>query len=565
LWQEQQPRWLLLHPGKRHSPVLKQFTNGFRRYYILFSPTTYIHMAKILWVDDEIELLKPHVILMQQRGYEVATATNGEDAIELVQNGRFDLVFLDEMMVGISGLETLSVIKDLDPTLPVVMVTKNEQETLMEEAIGNKIDDYLTKPVNPTQILAACKKFLEKGRITESKLTQDFHQEYSQISRRLLNQMEWSEWLDVYLKMVQRSIALDAHPDSGLEQSLRDQWRECNSEFSKFIESEYQGWLTDRASRADGAPFLSPHVLDQWLVPLLQNKRPTFFIVVDCMRLDQWMVMEEFLRSLYTIQRDYYCGILPTATPYARNAIFAGLYPTEINKHYPEYAIDERGSDEHVLNRYEKELLRLFLERKRIKLKGDLQYIKIIDTEFGKRIEADIMRYARNQLTAIVINAVDMIAHSRSDYPILKEIAPDESAYRTLTKSWFTHSSFYGIMRSLATIPDVQIVVTTDHGSVRCLRGAKVFGDKDTTANLRYKIGRNIKADERDAVIIRDALSWRIPAPGVATNCIIAKEDRYFVYPTDYNYYLQKYRDSFQHGGISLEEMILPVAVLTPR
>jgi CheY-like chemotaxis protein len=522
-------------------------------------------MKRILWVDDEIELLKPHLILLEQRGYDVHTATNGEDAIELAQASRFDLVFLDEMMVGMSGLETLSVLKDIDSSVPVVMVTKNEQETLMEEAIGRKIDDYLTKPVNPTQIVAACKKFLDTQRIKEQKITQDFQQEYSVISRRLLDRMDWSEWLDIYLKLVQRSVELDKHPDVGLEQSLRDQWKECNAEFSKFVENEYRSWLVDREDRQDGMPLLSPHILDSYLLPRLESGRPTFFIVVDCMRMDQWMVMEEHIRQLYSVSREYYCGILPTATPYARNSIFAGLYPTDINKHYPQFTIDERGRDEHTLNKNEKELLGLYLQRRRVKLKNDLQYIKIIDTEFGKRIEADIMRYAKHQLTAIVINAVDMIAHSRSDYPILKEIAPDEPAYRTLTNSWFKHSSFYGILKALSSVPDVQIIITTDHGSVRCLRGSKVIGDRETTTNLRYKIGRNLKTDQRDAMIITYPVAYKIPAPGVTTTCVIAKEDRYFVYPTDYHHYLTKYRDSFQHGGISLEEMILPVVVLERR
>jgi DNA-binding response OmpR family regulator len=522
-------------------------------------------MNTILWVDDEIELLRPHIILLEQRGYTVVQATNGEDAIDIVQNNRVNLVFLDESMVGLTGLETLDVIKDIDPSVPVVMVTKNEQESLMEEAIGRKINDYLTKPVNPTQILAACKKFLETQRITEERITQEFHENYSQISRRLMEKLSWSEWLDVYVKLVQRSIDLDKHPDVGLEYSLRDQWKECNQEFSKFIEEDYHSWLGDRNKREEGMPLLSPHIADTYLLPRLANGRPTFFIVVDCMRLDQWMVMEEFVRGLYTIQREYYCGILPTATPYARNSIFAGLFPTEINKHYPQFTIDERNTDEHTLNRNEKELLGLLLQRRRVALKSELQYIKIIDTDYGKRVEADIARYAKHHLTAIVINAVDMIAHSRSDYPILKEIAPDESAYRTLTSSWFQHSSFYGILKTLATIPDVQIVITTDHGSVRCLKGAKVMGDRETTTNLRYKIGRNVKADGKDAMVIKDALSYKIPAPGVATTCVIAKEDRYFVYPTDYHHYLAKYRDSFQHGGISLEEMILPVLILESR
>jgi len=523
-------------------------------------------MNNILWVDDEIELLRPHVILLEQRGYKVATATNGEDAIEMAQEKRFDLIFLDESMVGISGLETLAVLKDIDRSVPIVMVTKNEQESLMEEAIGRKIDDYLTKPVNPTQILAACKKFLETQRITEEKITQDFHQEYSVISRRLMDRMDWSEWLDIYLKLTERSVELDQHPDVGLEQSLRDQWKVCNAEFSKFIEHDYINWLVEKDKRPDGAPLLSPHVADTFLIPKLASGRPTFFIVVDCMRLDQWMMMEEFVRPLFNIQRDYYCSILPTATPYARNSIFGGLYPTDINKHYPQFTIDERGTEEHSLNKHEKELLSLLLQRRRVKLKTDLQYIKIIDTDFGKRIEADILRYAKHHCTAIVINAVDMIAHSRSDYPILKEIAPDESAYRSLTRSWFLHSSFYGILRALANVPDVQIVITTDHGSVRCMRGSKVIGDRETTTNLRYKIGRNVKAESRDAMIIKDPQAYKIPAGGgSATSVVIAKEDHYFVYPTDYNHYLHKYRDSFQHGGISLEEMVLPVVTLEAR
>ena len=523
-------------------------------------------MNRILWVDDEIDLLRPHIILLEQRGYTVSTATNGEDAIEMAQKQRFNLVFLDESMVGISGLETLAVLKDIDRSVPIVMVTKNEQESLMEEAIGRKIDDYLTKPVNPTQILAACKKFLETQRITEEKITQDFHQEYSVISRRLMDRMDWSEWLDVYLKLTERSVELDKHPDVGLEQSLRDQWKVCNAEFSKFIEHDYFDWLVDKDKRPDGAPLLSPHVADSFLIPKLASGRPTFFIVVDCMRLDQWMVMEEFIRPLFTIQHDYYCSILPTATPYARNSIFAGLYPTEINKHYPQFTIDERGSDEHSLNKHEKEFLSLLLQRRRVKLKSDLQYIKIIDTDFGKKIESDIMRYAKHHLTAIVINAVDMIAHSRSDYPILKEIAPDESAYRSLTRSWFQHSSFYGILKALATVPDVQIVITTDHGSVRCMRPSKVIGDRETTTNLRYKIGRNVKAESRDAMIIKAPQAFKIPAGGGSnTTVIVSKEDHYFIYPTDYHHYVQKYRDSFQHGGISLEEMVLPVVTLEPR
>jgi CheY-like chemotaxis protein len=516
----------------------------------------------ILWVDDEIDLLRPHIILLQQRGYDVSTATNGEDAIELFKRERHNLVFLDESMIGMSGLETLSVLKDIDNSVPVVMVTKNEAETVMEEAIGRKINDYLTKPVNPAQILAACKKFLESDKITSQKFTQDYLQGFTEVSRRLMEGMEWHDWVDVYTKLVNWSMELDKFPDLGLSETLANQWRECNNEFSQFVEDSYKGWL----KKPDDAnsPLLSPKILDKYVVPALKTDAPVFFFIVDCMRLDQWLLMEELLRPHFTVQKDYYCGILPTATPYARNAIFAGLYPDEIQKHYPEWWVDGSG-DDHGQNRHEKDLINKFLERRRIKLRNDVKYVKIIDTDFGKKIEGEILSYANNHLNTIVVNVVDMIAHSRSDYPILKEIAPNESAYRSLTRSWFQHSSLYGMLKAIASIKNAKIIITTDHGSVRCMRGAKALGDKDTSTCLRFKFGRNVKADKRNALIIDHPDEYHLPKPGVTTNYIIAKEDYYFVYPTDYNHYLNHYRDSFQHGGISLEEMILPVIHLEAK
>lgn len=519
--------------------------------------------GKILWIDDEIELLRPHTILLEKRGYDVATASNGDDAIALVKEKNFDLIFLDEMMVGISGLETLSIIKDIDASVPVVMVTKSEEEQLMEEAIGSKISDYLTKPVNPAQILLTCKKFLESGRIETEKFTQDYLQGFNSISQKLFQPLQWKDWVDIYQKLVNWSLELDRITDDGLKQTLQEQWRESNAEFSKFVENNYIDWINNHD--APDTPVMSPQLLDKYIYPYLKDGRKVFFFVVDCMRLDQWLIMKELLSSYYTFYTDFYSAILPTATQFARNSIFSGMYPIEIKKHYPQFWKDDSNTEEHKLNAHEPDLFEKWLERKRLHLKNKPVYIKVFDTEFGNKIEKSIDKYIHNQFTSIVINAVDMMAHSRSDFAILKEIAPDESAYRSLTKSWFQHSNLLGMLKNLAKYDDIDIIITTDHGSIRCLRGVKVLGDRDTSTNLRYKFGKNVKADKRHAMQISKPEIFKLPSQGITVNNIIAKEDFYFVYPTDYNQYLHKYKDSFQHGGISMEEMIVPLIRLERR
>ncbi len=518
--------------------------------------------GKILWIDDEIDLLKPHIILIEQRGYSVDQVTNGEDAVELVKQKRYDLIFLDESMIGMSGLDTLPILKETNPYTPIVMVTKNEAESVMEEAIGKKIDDYLTKPVNPAQILAAIKKHLESHKIRSEKLSHDYLIGFHQLNTRFFDNLNWNDWLDIYIKLVSWSMELDNSPELGFEQTLKDQWREANSAFSKFVEDNYYDWVNKTYS--DNIPDLSPDIVEKYLFPQLKNSKPTVFFIIDCMRLDQWLVMEELLKPYYTFQKDYFNSIIPTATPYARNAIFAGLMPSDIQKHYPQWWVGETNSEDHKANAYEKELLEEQLKRKKIKLDNQINYIKIHDTDFGKKIEGNILNYAKSHLTAIVINSVDMIAHSRSDFAILKEIAPDEAAYRSLTKSWFQHSSFFGMLKLLAGL-DVNIVITTDHGSIRCMRGVKVLGDKDTSTCLRYKFGKNVKAEQRHAMQIRNPINYKLPNSGITVNNIIAKEDYYFVYPTDYHHYLQRYKDSFQHGGISMEEMIIPVITLRKK
>lgn len=515
--------------------------------------------GKILWVDDEIELLKPHILFLKEKGYIVETATNGEDALDLVSERNYDLVFLDEMMPGMGGLKTLAEMKNLKPELPVVMVTKSEDEGLMEDAIGSKIDDYLTKPVNPSQILLACKKFLEAKQIESEYVSRDYIKEFNEISTLLAANPTFEEWIEIYNKLVNWSIDLDEHPELGLKDTLSDQFKTCNVEFAKFIEKKYRDWLESK-----DRPTFSVDVVEKLLIPELHTNKSVFFIVIDCLRYDQWMVMEKILRSYFNIRKEFYYSILPTATPYSRNAIFSGSWPDEIERRFPEIW-EQWEDDDYSRNKYEPQFLQNLLDRRKVNLKPEPKYIKIIDPEFGKNIEQNILSFINNKLTSIVINFVDMLAHQRSDSQLLKEIAPDEAAYRSLTQSWFQHSSLLNMLKMLSTQKNVKVIVTTDHGSVRCLRGAKVIADREAATNLRYKFGRNLKVEEKHALIIKNPMDYRLPVRGVTVNYIIAKEDYYFVYPTDYHKYLSQYRDSFQHGGISLEEMILPFVILEPK
>jgi hypothetical protein len=457
------------------------------------------------------------------------------------------------------GLRTLAEMKEIRPDVPVVMITKSEDEGLMEKAIGRKISDYLTKPVNPSQVLLAVKKFLEAKQITDEHVSRDYIQEFNEISSILHSNPDTAHWIRIYERLTNWSLELDDRPDLGLSQTLRDQFRECNTEFGKFVEERYRHWLEQQVR-----PTLSVDVVERYVIPRLDGGGPVFFFVIDCLRLDQWLAMESALREYFSIKRDYYLSLLPTATPYSRNAIFSGSWPNEIEQRFP--AVWARWEDDDVsLNRNEQQFIENLLERRRINLHSELKYIKILDAEFGRGVEQNILSYTRNRLTSIVVNFVDMLAHGRSDSEILREIAPNEAAYRSLTRSWFMHSSLFGMLKTLSRHQNARIILTTDHGSIRCLHGAKVLGDREASANLRYKFGRNLKCDERQAVFVKNPADFRLPQRGVTINYIVAKEDYFFVYPTDYHKYLNQYRDSFQHGGISMEEMILPVIELTPK
>ncbi len=516
--------------------------------------------SRILWADDEIDFLRPHILFLESKGYDVTSVTNGSDAVDQFRHKAFDLVLLDEQMPGLDGLGTLDEIRKLSPEVPVVMITKSEEERLMEEALGGQISDYLTKPVNPSQVLLTCKRLLDGGRLESEKVSQDYMQSFAAISSRLQDRLNHSDWVDVYLKLVSFDMALET--DVGARQILDDQFRDANRAFCRYIEKEYRGWIASIDSPPDEErPLLSHEVVGKHVVPELGGGKPVIFFVIDCMRYDQWLEFERLLYPLFGIEREFHYSILPTSTPYSRNAIFSGLLPIDLARQYPEMWADGED-DEHSRNRNEAQLLKDQLERRHKKPKT--RYTKIIGTREGRDFAASVHEYLQNDLSAIVVNFVDILAHSRSDSAVLKEIAPDERAYRALTRTWFEHSWLYQAFQTLAAA-DCTVIVTTDHGAVRSLHETKVIGDRDTSTALRYKYGRNLKSDDRHAIFVRNPEEFGLPSKGRSSNFIIAKEDYYFVYPTNYHRFVNKYKDTMQHGGASMEEMILPVARLTPK
>ncbi len=513
---------------------------------------------KILWVDDEIEQLRSHIILLGERGYEVETASNGENAVDMAADRGYDLILLDQMMPGADGLSTLERIREVAPNVPVVMVTKSEEEELMEEAIGKRVTDFLTKPVNPSQVLSLCKRIIEGKSIVERMMPQDYVNQSNQLRSLLYSGPHWKDWIEIHRILSEWDLELDRYKEAGLNQSQRDQRREFNLEFGKYIETWYPRWLRD-----EDPPPLSVDMVANYLYPHLATRKQVFFIVVDCMRLDQWLSIEPLLTEYFELRRDYYYSIIPTATPYSRNAIFSGLFPSEIAHLYP-HLWTEGSDDERSRNRYEKELLDNQIRRMGLKFKLEPKYIKVVRASEGVELVQRVSSFTQIPLVSLVFNFLDLLTHGRSESELLKELAPDESAFRSVMRSWFEHSPLFEILRFISQ-RDSLVVLTTDHGSILGTRGTKAFGKRDTSTNLRYKYGDNLNCDSKEAILIRDPSHYKLPKLSISTNYIVAKEDYYFVYPTHYHEYLSRYRNSFQHGGISLEEMILPVVTLRHR
>ncbi len=512
----------------------------------------------ILWADDEIDLLKPQLLFLQQKGYEVTTVSNGYDALEECNDVSFDVVFLDESMPGLTGLETLSKIKEQNPAIPVVMITKNEAEHVMEEAIGAQISDYLIKPVNPNQILLTLKKIIDNKRLVREKNRSDYQQEFRQILMQINSGLQIDEWVDVYKKIINWEIKLDESNTTQMADILAMQKSEANSEFSKFVVKNYESWLSDDPDN----PCLSHNLMRNKIFPHLQDDVPTVMVLLDNLRFDQWKTIEPVISDLFRVEEeDFFFSILPTSTQYSRNAIFAGLMPSDIEKYYTKWwknDIDEGGKNLHEHDLLREQIKRTF--RKEIKF----DYTKVTNVNKAKQMQDNILNGLNNDLSVIVYNFIDMLSHARTEMEVLKELAGDEKAYRSLTKSWFLHSPLWNALQRIAE-RDVQLIITTDHGTIRVNQPSKVIGDRDTTTNLRYKVGRNLQYDRKDVLDFRDPSKAKLPAPNISSTFIFAKEDKFFLYPNNYNHYNNYYKNTFQHGGISLEEIICPVVRLRSR
>ncbi len=517
----------------------------------------------LLWVDDEIEQLRAHQLFLEKKGYEVVTVSNGTDAIDQCRERNFDLVLLDEQMPGLSGLETLQKMKELQPALPVVMVTKSEEENLMEQAIGQKIADYLIKPVNPNQILLALKKNIHRREI-ETEVTQSqYQQNFQQIAMQILDCREWKDWVDVYKRLTHWELELSA-TDSSMTEMLQNQKEDANSGFAKFIKKNYMDWINSLSAFKEAhelsRPILSPEIFKTKLFPMLNSGKKVFFVVLDNFRYDQWRMLAHEISEQFEIEEDLYCSILPTATQYARNAIFSGLMPNKIAQMFPDLWVDEDEEEGKNLN--EEPLIKTQLERYR--RKESFSYHKVNSSSDAEKFIHQWQNLEKNALNVVVFNFIDMLSHARTESKMVRELANNESAYRSITLSWFRHSVIADFFRMLAQT-DCKVIVTTDHGSIRCTQPVKIVGDRNTNTNLRYKLGKNLAHDDKSLFVIKEPQKAQLPAPNLSTSYVFATGDSFFAYPNNYNYYVSYYRDTFQHGGISMEEMIIPLITLTGK
>ncbi|MDR2475010.1 MAG: PglZ domain-containing protein [Bacteroidales bacterium] len=510
---------------------------------------------RILWADDEIDLLKPHIFFLEEKGYEVVTATNGTDALELIQRESFDLIFLDENMPGLTGLETLAKINSFNPSIPVVMITKSEEENIMDQAIGNKIADYLIKPVNPNQILLTIKKNIHKQDIISEKTTVGYRQDFNQIGMQINDSWAFEDWVEVYKKLIYWEIELEAS-DTKLEDLLRMQKSEANIGFAKFIRKNYFDWIAS----PDNRPLLSPDLFKKRVFPQLDDGERLFFILIDNFRFDQWWVVKELFTPYFTFDEDLYCGILPTATQYARNAIFSGLMPILIEKMFPELWVDEDDEDGKNLN--EAPLIQTQFDR--FRKKYTFSYSKLNDSPACERLLQNLPQLDNYQLNVIVINFIDMLSHARTESKMIRELAANEAAYRSITESWIKHSYTLELFKKIAEM-GCKIILTTDHGSLRVKSPIKVIGDKNTNTNLRYKLGKNLTYNVKQVFEIKEPERAGLPSPNVSSTYVFAQNDDFFAYPNNYNYYASYYKDTFQHGGVSMEEMLIPLITMTPK
>jgi CheY-like chemotaxis protein len=512
---------------------------------------------RILWTDDEIEVLKPHIIFLTSKGYEVDTCTNGNDAIDMVKTRNYDLIFLDENMPGLSGIETLGLVRQVRPDIPVIMITRSEEEGIMDAAIGSEIADYLIKPVKPNQILLAIKKNTEQRRLVTEKTTTGYLSSFGSLGMLIATARTTEEWYEVYRKLVYWQTELRKSTDPGLREVLDAQISEANGAWSKFVASNYLKWFTPGAT---DKPLLSPSVMERKIIPLIDSKRPLFFIVIDNLRYDQWKTIAPLVGEYYRLtSEDLYTSILPTATQYSRNALFSGLMPLTIRETTPMYWVNDE--EEETKNNYEDKLLERLLARTGKNIKW--AYEKLLNNQEAKRFNEKYRSYLNHDLVALVYNSVDMLSHSRTEVEVMKELAGDDEAFCSLTRSWFIHSPLSELLRLLAE-EGVTVVLTTDHGNVRVKNPVKIVGDKSTSPNLRYKLGRNLAYNPKEVFEITNPKSAGLPSTNISSRFIFATGGDYLVYQNNFNHFASYYRDTIQHGGISLHEMVCPLITLEP-
>ena len=510
----------------------------------------------LLWVDDEIELLKSHIIFLEKKGYDVTTVSNGADAIEQCMQRTYDLVLLDEMMPGLSGLETLQRIKEISPATPVVMVTKSEEENIMDQAIGSKIADYLIKPVNPNQILLTLKKNIHRKEIVTEVTQSGYQQNFQDIATKIMTCRSFQDWVDVYKRLVHWELELSS-ADSNMTEMLKMQKEEANNGFAKYIKHNYLDWVDEATQER---PLMSPDIFKKKIFPLLNAGNKVFLIVIDNFRYDQWRMLAQEIGDMFDIEEDIYMSILPTATQYARNAIFSGLMPNKIAEMFSDLWVDEDEEEGKNLN--EGPLIQTQIER--FRRHDTYSYHKVNDSTGAEKFMEKLNTLQKNDLNVLVINFIDMLSHARTESKMVRELANNESAYRSITLSWFRHSVLSELFKQLSQ-SDYKIIITTDHGSIRVSKPIKIIGDRNTNTNLRYKLGKNLNYDSKDVFTIKEPKKAQLPAPNLSTSYVFASGDMFFAYPNNYNYYVSYYKDTFQHGGISMEEMLIPLITVTPR
>lgn len=514
--------------------------------------------ARILWADDEIDLLKPHIIFLNNKGYDVEKVNNGLDAIEKVKLERFDVIFLDENMPGLSGIEALAQIKALQPDVPVVMITKSEEEHIMEDAIGSKISDYLIKPVNSNQILLSIKKLLDNKRLVTEKTAQNYQQEFRQISMNMDDDLDFEAWSQLYRKLIYWEMELASSPDTGMDEIMAMQKSEANRNWAKFIRKHYINYIRKPDAHT---PPMSHTVVKRMLLPQLTGDMPVFLILLDNFRFDQWKMIQPAIADvLHVTDEQTYLTILPTTTHYARNAFFAGMMPSDISKQHPELWVDEEEDD--GKNKYEEAFITQQMSR--LGFKGKCSYTKVTHLDAAKDLVDQVPNLFNNPFNVIVYNFVDMLSHVRTEMNVMKELAEDEAAYRSITRSWFEHSPLFEAIKRIAG-KKARIIITTDHGSIRVHHPVKIIGDRSTSTNLRYKQGKNLNYDENELFTIKDPAEGMLPRQNVSSRFVFAMNDDFMVYPNNYNYHVNLYANSFQHGGISLEEMIVPFITLETK